>query len=422
MRKVVLMVLMVVMIVPINVFADDPPFEPDDTIPPGVIELDYRARYWPNRDEYRVDYVIPPSNTWVTFRAEYYTFWGVHYQIDYTYATGIMYLTCNGYYWLKFLDANDDVVAQTRMITTTLIDNPACQSYPEEQQGKSDFESWYDDDPGGGYNLGWDNVPDASGYDIYVDGEKIGSTDTPGFHIDEPGGVSIVAKDSQGNTIGTSDLQVPNLSGGSGGGSGCNTCDKIRDALDCPHWGEYMGSLTDAVKAAWPTNAEWQNIANIFSNSMINAFDDYLGDMPTAPSTNDIYNQINEPLPDIDTSWPDAENLVPEMPAEYDDPWDFDITSGEQIQVIDESQPITIDEPLHNIDYDDPGEMVFPNDPRNSTGGIKIPDSINLPMPEPSPGFDDPIPPGNDPPMPSDPGGPGPIPPSYPGVGPVPNW
>lgn len=422
-HKVIFIIMIALMIVPINTIHADDPYEPDFPRPPGALDVYKFNYYWEFKDEYRVDFENPPVQ-WDTLRMRYETFWGVEYITDYDYSTNMMWLTCNGYYWIIFLN-NGEVVAQSDMMKTTLILNPACQSYPEEG-GNKDFDARYNSDGNGGYNLDWDDLPGAAGYDVYVDGQHAGSTSGNDFNMDGPGAVSIVARDEQGNAIGQTDLHVPSMGGGNGGGNGggggCSACDMIQDALACPHWGDYMGSITDAVRDAWPTPAEWHNISNIFANNFINAFDNYLGDMPTAPSTNDIYNQINEPLPDIDTSWPDADNLIPDMPSEYDQPWDFDITSGDQIQVIDESEPIDIDEPLHDMDYDDPGIMVIPGDPSNNTGGIKIPDSIELPMPEPSPSYDDPIPPGNDPPVPNYPGGPGPMP-NYPGgVGPVPNW
>src|SRR5690606_17904408 len=173
--------------------------------------------------------------------------------------------------------------------------------------------------------------------------------------------------------------------GDDGGGSGgsCDACKWLTDALACPAWDEYMGELTDAIRDALPPPTNWDEVASTF----VDHFSDYFGGVPVPPTKEQINSNITPPQPTLDTSVPDAE-LIPQVPSDFNDgPLDTDITTGEQIEIVDESEAFDIYEPDAFIDSDPHGVMVFPNDPRNHSGGIKEPDTIDTgyPMPTPQP-------------------------------------
>lgn len=375
------------LLMPLTVSAADP------------IHIKTKVNYVSWKDEYRMDHTGLPENSFYWFRAVFVSQTDVEYVVDYGYYTGIMWLTCNGTYTFQFVDENENVLAESDPIITTKIKDPTCLSYPDGG-ASDDFNADYSENAGGGYDLSWDADPGVTEYEIWQDGELIGTTTDPNFTLDNPGAVSIVGKDAEGNIVGHSDLQVPTYDGqdgwgdGPGGKNDCDICEQIKNVLQCPGWGDFLNSWTNAIAAAIPPPPDWDIVSNTFANTFVQAFDDWLGDMPAVPTTDDLFNDINHPLPNIDTGFDAAENLIPQVPNEFNNPIDFDITTGDEIEIVDESSPIDIFEPLHNVDYDDPGQMVFPGDPRNHSGGIDAPATIITDLPIPNdydPG--DPIPP-----------------------------
>lgn len=381
----------------------------------------YWLNYQPFRDEYRLDFTWPTGTT--SYKLLFLSPSGDPYELAFNAApTGILYLTCNGTYGVDFYGAGGSRIGYFENIETTAIAAPTCSSYPD-QTGTNGLNASAADNGDGSYDLNWDAAPGASKYEVWKDGVKIGETTGTNYTVPSSGAVSVVARDAQGNIIEQSDMHVPTLTDvdnepDPGGGETCDMCAKLADALACPEWDTYMGELTGAIKAALPTLPEWRTIADQF----VDAFDEYFGEVPVPPTVEQITENVTPQLPTIDTSVPDA-NIAPDVPDAFDDPIDFDITEGEEIPLVDGSQPIEIYEPDKYINSDEPGTMVFPGDPRNTSDGIKNPESPvpigGSPTPTPSePGeiepSDMPIPTGptsTDPePTPADPGGVVPIP------------
>jgi len=384
-------------------------YQAADTASAAVIR--YWLNYYPYRDEYRMDFTWPTGTTsyraWFIARSD-----GKIYELFFnSRPTGILWLTCNGTYNVDFYNSNGELIGYFRDIITTEIVSPKCNSY-EGQEGLNDLNGRYIDNKNGTYTLYWDKKPGAT-YEIWKDGQKIGETNGNSYLLPGPGSVSIIEKDPDtGGTTGESHLHVPRLNDV----KNCLSCQTLADLLSCPEWDVYMGELTQAIRNALPTLPEWRQIADVF----VDAFDEYFGDVPPVPSVGEIGSRITPPLPDLDTDVPEAD-ISPIVDDAYNQPLEFDITTGPEIPVVDESEPIEIYEPDAFIESDGPGVMVFPRDPRNHSGGIKEPDKFNSPYPTPQPSPSDPgtIPPDDMPtpggttgpiPVPTDPGGVIPIP------------
>jgi hypothetical protein len=375
--------------------------------------------YVPYMDQYRLDYSYNTADTHydLVFTAAD----GTTYTGTYNFApTGIHYLTCNGTYNMNFYDAAGSVLHTAGPMVTTAIVAPTCNSYPVGVSGKNDLNARQS-----GNDIIWDANPSATNYEIWKDGTKV--SDTPGttYTPTGDGGFSIVGKDASGAIVGQSDLNFkattppttpppfdPN----------CPECVSLRNTLQCPEWDTYMGELTKAIKNALPAPPDWDHIADLIGKSTIDHLQTYNGPVPTAPTQTEIDSKLNTELPEVDASVPNADKLVPEMPPGYEQPKPFDITSGPQIEIKDESQAFQIFDPLNNITHDDPGVPVIPGDPKNNNGGIQQPAATSFPMATPKP-----LPselPNNPVPVPSSPPGsaPAPAPNTNPGTGPIPVW
>lgn len=324
-------------------------------------------------DQYRIDYTIVTAST--NYQLHFTSPSGEVFTGNYNFRpTGIHYLTCNGTYKLNFYDSLGVLIAQTASVKTTVIANPTCSSYPDDVSGADDLggnATTIGDDR---YRITWGNVPGASGYQIWKDGNLVTTTSGTTYEGNR-GSYSVVALDSSGQPVGRSDLVVPKAY------SEC--CQWLAELLQCPDWDTIMGELTEAIKAALPPPPDWPYIADLIGEATIRHLDNYLGPVPAAPSLDEIVENTDTSLPDVDISGP-ADNLVPTVPNGYEQPKSFDITGGPQIEVVDESKPFQIFEPLHNIEYDTPGVPVIPGDPRNNNGGIVQPTNITIPMPMPS--------------------------------------
>lgn len=352
------------------------------------------------RDEYQLRYKIGgfPQGT-TQARANFWAASGAYYEVVFDQPTGIAYLTCNGIYIFELLDASGNVLAETTQIVTHKIVNPTCKSY-ENTGFKNTMNGKVEQRPEGGASIEWDIQPNTHKYEIYKDGElwhqflESSNQGKQTMAIFPNGAYTIWAVDANGNYVGTFDFLIGADDGSDGGGDGdngngsdggCNACQWLSDLLDCPSWSDYMGDITNAIRDALPPPPDWDNVASTF----VDHFADYFGNVPAVPTKQQIQNEITPPTPTLDTSVPDA-NITPQVPSAYDNaPLDTDITSGEVIEIIDESEPFMIYEPDEFINSDDVGVMVYPNDPRNSSDGIKEPDQINtgypLPTPQPRP-------------------------------------
>lgn len=353
------------------------------------------------RNEYRLDYWAYPSSVrgvHVRFENAAGEVWTKEYGAEGL--TGIYYLTCNGTYDYYFLDVSGHTVASITGIVTSAIVNGSCNSYPDGTiiDGLNVTATPNGD---GTFKLDWNDIG-ASGYEIWKDGQLIDTVPTPPINV-EPGSYIIRGVDPGGNTIAESDITIRPEDE-----TGCGVCQNLSDLLDCPDWDRYMGELTGAIRAALPPPPDWEHIADLIGAAVIRHLQSYFGPVPDPPSQQEIDQATETPLPSVDISIPEAENLIPDVPG-FDQPFHWDMETAPEIEIMDESKPFEIFDPLHNIDHDEPGVMVFPGDPRNHNGGIPNPETI--PGAEPTPTLPDIPEIPNDPtPIPSDPGGIIPIP------------
>lgn len=353
MKKVILL-LMIMLIIPVQVFADS--FVPSNT---------YYLGY---SDQYRMDYLVIDSPRYQAyFIAPDTTVFTAYYDF---YPTGIQYFNCNGTYHLNFYDGSGNLIGHTADVVITSIVNPTCTSYAGNTP-INDLNARIVDG-----KIVWDDDPAAVTYDVYKDGTKDGTTTGNDYLPDSSGGYSIVAKDEHGDVIKTSDINVSP--------SNCNECQKLSQLLQCPEWDTYMGDLTTAFQNALPPPPDWDLIAQKIGIATINELGDYFGVVPAAPDQSTIDGNLDKPMPSLDIST-DASNIIPTMPPGYDTPIPFDITTGPDIDVTDNSQPFSILDPLSNLTFDDPGVPVVPGDPANNTGGILKPTTTTYPIVTPKP-------------------------------------
>jgi hypothetical protein len=359
--------------------------------------------YVPYMDQYRLDYSYNTADTHydLVFTAVDNTTYTGSYNFP---PTGIHYLTCNGTYNMNFYDSSGAVVHTAGPMVTTEIINPTCNSYPDGVSGKNQLNARQN-----GSSIDWDSLPAATNYEIWKDGKKVSETTGTTYAPTGDGGYSIVAKDTTGTIVGQSDLNYkaptappfdPN----------CPECISLRNYLQCPDWDTYMGELTKSMKAALPTPEDWQHIADMIGKATIDQLKEYHGPVPAAPTQTEIDSKLDTSLPTVDAGSPDAEKLVPTVPPGYEQPIPFDVSTGPQIEVKDESVPFQIFDPLNNVVHDEPGVPVIPGDPKNNTGDI-TPPAVIAPYPVVTPK-----------PIPSElPNNPVPVPSSSPGSAPIPS-
>lgn len=377
-------------------------------IPAQAWAASYGSMYYvPYLDQYRLDYAYNSAD--VRYELVFTGDGGQVFTGVYNFPpTGIHYLTCNGDYRMNFYNSAGQIVHTLGPITTSMIRNPTCSSYADGVSGKNDLNAKATQVGDNDYKMDWGSAPGAVNYQIWKDGQLVGSTPGNTYETGK-GSISIVALDENGNVVGQSDLILPKAN------SEC--CQFLSDLLSCPDWDKYMGELSKAVHNGLPTLPEWRTIADQF----VDAFDKYLGPVPDPPTVDDISKKITPGLPKLDT---DVPKIEPAVPDDFKNgPIPFDITKGPEIPVVDESQPIEIYEPNKYIKSDPVGEMVFPGDPRNHSDGIKQPDKVETPYMIPVPTKDNgssTIPPSDMPvpsgggastmPIPNGQSGPGPIP------------
>ncbi|NHN35539.1 hypothetical protein [Paenibacillus agricola] len=457
------------------------------------------VQYTPFKDHYMVAYYkqIPerPSSMKVSFTNPANAEANAKKVFKGTEITGLFYLTCNGQYLFEFYDTGGLLTNTSQLMTTTLVKNNVCESYPsplDQYNGQSfapmnenGVEIGRGDSPSGPRTyLSWDPAPRCGYgypyYQIYRDGvlefEYVSDvylyqydiTDKPGTwrvetkydtvlcdNYEEAGEIPYSeAMDETGNFSdpwagvpapgdGSSPEGPKGESGGGEGGGGevvyppfdplCPVCVELNQLLQCPDWDVYMGELTEAIKAALPPPPDWQDIADKIGKATVDELSDYIGEVPVPPSQAEIDGNMDRPLPVVDNHAPDPAELVPKLPAGYEQPKVFDIESGPAIDITDGSQPFEILQPLNNIQYDPPGVGPKPGASSNNSGDIQNPAKMTLPNPTPkptgstTPAPNNPVPkPAANPsagPKPSTApsAGPAPIPSSTPGTGPKPN-
>jgi hypothetical protein len=358
-------------------------------------------------DQYRMDYgsVTGSTNYTLHFIAANSTVFDANYAFA---PTGVHYLTCNGTYSLLFYNSSNVLIASTTEFITSSIINPTCNSYASGVNGKNDLNIRMEAD-----KIKWDALPGTDKYEIYKEGIKVDETTTTEYTPTSDGGYSVVAKDINGNIVGQSDINITKPV--------CDVCTKLSQLLQCPDWNNYMGDLTNAFRDALPPPPDWTDIADKIGNSVITKLAVYVGSVPNAPTQTEIDSGLDSNLPIIDGTASDAENLTPTMPPGYEVAKPFDISSGPQIPIVDESVPFQIFDPLHNIQYDNPGVPVLPGSSTNSMGGIETP--VNITLPDAIPTQQATSPPGDTQEIPipsSNIGSSGPVPSNSGGSGPIP--
>lgn len=380
-----------------NFSVNDIPTEYGD-LGPGTLPGDDTAAivtgnyyYFEPRDAYRYDY-NPPSGV-AYYQLHFDSPSGEHYYRQFDQApTGVHYLTCNGTYVMRFFNASGQVIAKSETMTTGQIQAPTCNSQPDNAAGYNDITATIN--LGGSICTVIFNDIAADFYEIYRNGQYIIGVQgllPPDYYsqvVEQipcvDGSYTLIAI-KNGSIVGQKDFQQHFNSdpgggdpgGGDPGGGSCGVCEKLAEMLQCPGWDVLMGDLTDAIRDALPPPPDWDLIADKIGAATIRHLADYLGDVPTAPTYTQIKNETTQTLPTVDNSVPASNQLTPAVPADFNTPKPFDISSGPQIAIVDESAPFVLTDPLSNLQIDAPGVPVYPGDSRNSSGGIKTPDNVN---------------------------------------------
>lgn len=261
-----------------------------------------------------------------------------------------------------------------------------------------------------GKKLIWNTPPTNTDHiEVWRDGKQIATLSKAQLEIDLPENFSGVwevrAVSTAGNIIGKTELILNGNVGGeptptpiatdppdTGTDPGTeipcsDACQTIKDQLECPEWDEYMGAWSDMIRNSLPPPPDWDMVADKIGSATIRHLENYLGSVPSPPSKGEIENETIASLPTLDKSV-ETDNLIPQVPSDYNNgKIDFDLNKdAPTIQVKDESDPFVIEDPLKDMQYDDPGVKVIPGDPRNSSEGIKQPDKVDTGNPAPTPG------------------------------------
>lgn len=186
------------------------------------------------KDQYRLDYWSAPSSAAkvkLVFTAASGAVYDREWPIDQV--GGTLYLTCKGTYELQFIDSSGSVVSSAAGLQTTQIQRNVCESFPEpvpkdDLNAKVTMPACTDQGSDGLPKVSWDAAPSASSYDIYKDGQKIGSTTDTKYDLPGDGSYSVVGKDSNGNVVGESDVNTPYI-GASNNSDADAICQCIKD-------------------------------------------------------------------------------------------------------------------------------------------------------------------------------------------------
>lgn len=265
-----------------------------------------------------------------------------------------------------------------------------------------------------GDQIVWPSEPgNTQRVDVYKDGVKVASVPAGAKHYNFPdpsntdGDYVLKAVSTQGNVIAKTELilnggisttptpgpdptpaPTPTDPGGGPEQPTCTAgCQNIKDMLACPDWDKYMGEWAKMISSVIPPPPDWDMVANKIGAATISHLAAWAGDVPEPPTKGEIDNETIASLPGVDTSV-ETNDLVPQVPGNYNNgPIDFDLNKdAPTIQVNDESKPFEITDPLADMPHDAPGVKVIPGDPKNSTGGFKIPDHVDTGDPAPTPG------------------------------------
>lgn len=201
----------------------------------GSSFANYKFYYTDWRDQYRLDIWDMPSST-QKVRLRFTSSSGIEYDREFSVDEigGTLYLTCNGSYQLHFLNDSGSVVSSVNNLTTGKIQSPTCESFPEpfprdDLGANVTLPGCSPVEPGSGLpKVKWTDVPGAESYDVYKDGQLIGTTTDTEYELPGDGSYTIIGRDKEGNPVGESDVNTPWI--GSGNDSSANTiCQCIED-------------------------------------------------------------------------------------------------------------------------------------------------------------------------------------------------
>lgn len=341
--------------------------------------------YFAPRDAYKYDYTAPDGAT--RYELHFLDSSGnTLYKRDYEQPpSGVHYLTCNGTYEMRFYGAGGQLIGKSNHMETTDIVSPSCSSFAGTGAGFNDMPTTAvkgcEDS-----SISWQPLEDADKYEIYRNGDKIGETTGTTYTIPSDGAAyTIVAKDNTNEVIGQTDIPSGSMSNG---------CQLLMEMLNCPGWDQYMGDLTGAIKAAMPEPPNWDLIADKIGTATVEHLADYMGEVPAVPTVGEIEDNTDVPLPPINTSAPDAEGLVPSLPPDFNSPIPFDLSDAPEIEIVDESEPFVIGDPLDAFEHDEPNVPVIPGDPGNHSDGIDAPAAPPTAGINPAPEVEIPVPSG----------------------------
>lgn len=350
----------------------------------ALIRVNSTFYYVPYEDIYRVDYTAPANIA--RYQLSFEAASGIIYTQDYDFSpTGTHYLTCNGKYTIYFYGADGKLAAESQEMITNKILDPVCKSYTDPATAKNELNARPDNG-----NIVWDTPPpDTTKVEIWKDGQKVDEKDPAEtkYGPAQPGSYSVVAVGPDGKPVGQSDLKVTDGYDGTDPGGGTtptdpnapcdDICKRLEALLECPAWDDYLGDMTGAIRDALPPPPDWDSIADKIGKATVRHLADYIGEVPDPPSQQEIDNSLPIKLPQPDKSVSEAEQLKPQVPDDYNSgPIDFDLDSTPAIPTPDESKPFDLPDPVESIKHDAPGVPVLPEDPRNSSEGIKNPEKV----------------------------------------------
>lgn len=196
--------------------------------------------YKPWDDVYRLDFWGQPSST-NTIKLIFTSSTGTVYDREWPASDvgGTLYLTCRGTYSVSYLDASGNQVGYIKDLDTSSISNNVCTSYPEPNPindlNARVINNGCTVDPNNPPKIVWD--PIGSQYEVYRDGQLIDTVSGTEFPGDVPGSYTIIAKDSNGNTIGQSDVNMQFVTDNGGGADNgadeiCACIESLRPVLE----------------------------------------------------------------------------------------------------------------------------------------------------------------------------------------------
>lgn len=366
------------------------------------------------RDEYMLRYAISglPTNTYQV-RANFWSTTNVYYSVIFDNPTGVAYLTCNGTYIFEMLDVNGNTISETTQVKTTKIVSPTCSSYENiGLKNELDVKPVIAESDGSTI-VNVQGIPsNAVIIEYWQNGEYKFSADvdSPGRSVGpgaEDNGVwTIVARDSNGNVIASTDIIVGgndgggNTGGNNGGNNGggedysdgsCyNGCQWITDALNCPAWDDFMREWKSMLQQVYqPPN--WQQVANVMRDTIVPAIGqellnkspqiaDIFADEFTsrekqvtpAPTTPPTYTPDLPELNDLPQEIQfDLSNDIPNFEPDYTDSEPFTIPNPFDLQLSDSDfgydfQNYEIEDRSYNIPPSDNKDIPQYNHPANN--------------------------------------------------------